>query len=56
MYFLAIETTSRRLASTISFLAWAAFSSPWRMTWTMRFSSSILASASCSTRLIFRSA
>ncbi len=28
MYFLAIEITSRRLASTISFLAWRASRSP----------------------------
>ena len=41
VYFLAIEITRRRLASTISFLAWRASRSPFCTVWTMRRNSSI---------------
>src|SRR5205809_231887 len=53
VYFLAMEMTSRRLASTISFLARAALASPERMSFTMRLRSSARVWASSSARRIF---
>src|SRR3972149_6193943 len=53
VYFLAMEMTRRRLASTISFFARAAFCSPDLMRWTMCLSSGASAWASSSARLIF---
>ena len=46
-YFLATETTSRRLASTRSFLARSASASPWRITVRVCFRSGSVAPAIC---------